>query len=491
MWVFNVKYKTDGTVDRLKARLVARGDSQSPGIDFNEAYAPVADFTSFRMLIALATHLDLDVQHIDITTAYLYGHIDTEIYMKQAPGCKVKGQENKICKLQKSIYGLKQAGRIWNSVFHNFLLQCGFKSCRVDHCVYFQQLNNGKFMLLLLYVDDIIVASNSKSAMEELKFRIQGRFKAKMLGALSCFLNIEVIRDRSNRKTWLRQQQYAEEILSEFRMSDCNTTATPEMPNSRLHSGQGPQTEAERIQMSKIPYRAAVGSLLYLASKTRPDIAHAVQQVSQFNANPGKQHWDAVKYIFRYLQGTKDLGLEYDGKSNSLHAYFGEGPTNVPLCAMFADSDWASDPDKRKSVGGFVFLLHGGIIEYLCKKTVDTPLSSTEAEWYAACAAATAGKKLRHMLAEIGLEMTKPLVIFEDNKGCISFGNNAGNKSGMRHIECKYWFLCDEIAKGTLALQKVASTDNLADIFTKPLPKAKFIDLRTRLNIRPVPQITN
>ena len=261
-------------------------------------------------------------------------------------------------------------------------------------------------------IDDLIVASNSETAVAELKQRIQERFQVKILGPLQCFLSIQVIRDRPNQTIWLKQNLAISDTLSEFNMSDCHPVRTPELTDIRLHSGMCPQTDAERSQMALKPYRAAVGKLIYLATKTRPDIAHAVQQVAQFCENPGQQHWDAIKRIFAYLKGTLDHGLEFSGNSNPLQAYFNKGPTNCPVAAMFSDSDWANDLDKRKSVGGYVFMLHGGTVDYNSKKLTNTPLSSTEAEWYAACEAAKHGKWLRNLLFEIGFPMQSPLIIF-------------------------------------------------------------------------------
>ena len=454
MWVFRVNYnQNDGSVERFKARLVARGDSQKPGADFSETYAPVARFASFRLLMAISAHLDLELEHIDITTAYLYGDIDREIYMRQPPGCKISGQENKVCKLLKSIYGLKQAGRIWNNLFHSFLLSCNFNQCLSDECLYVSPLPNGKRLFVLIYVDDVIIATNSKTALDALKTRIQQKFKVKINGPLKCFLNIEINRDRLKRKIYLSQEQYTTEILEQMGMLKCNPSPTPEIPNSRLHAGLCPETVEEANFMRKIGYRQAVGSLQYLASKTRPDIAHAVQQVAQFCANPGKKHWDAIKYIFRYLNSSKNFGIEYCGSSQLLHAYFGQGATNIPPAAMFADSDWANDLDKRKSVGGYAFMMYGGVIDYNCKKFTDTPLSSTEAEWYAACEAAKNGLMLRNLLVEIGLPMSSPLIIFEDNQGCISYGTLSANQSSMRHIALKYHWLRQEIKRETISLE--------------------------------------
>jgi hypothetical protein len=340
----------------------------------------------------------------------------------------------------------------------------------------------------LLYVDDLVLASNSDKAMQKFKQKLQNEFKVKILGKLHCFLNIEIIRDRENRKIWLRQKQYIEGILQQMGVADCNPAHTPEITNSHLHSGMCPDSDAERNFMSKIPYRAAVGSLIYLATKKRPDIAHAVQQVAQFCENPGRLHWNAIKHIFRYLKHTGDYGILYQGDSKCLNAYFGQGATNCPPGAIFADSDWANDPDKRNSVGGYVFMMHGGVIDYNCKKFTNTPLSSTEAEWYAACEAAKSGKWIRKILTELEYPIDGPLIIFEDNQGCVSYGKRRLNQSSMKHIDLKYHFLREEIANLTLELQRVPSADNIADVFTKALAKPTFQKFRDGLNVQSIPR---
>jgi hypothetical protein len=176
MWVFKVIYnQSDGSVERFKARLVARSDSLKSGDDFNKTYAPVARFTSFRLLMEISAHHDIELEHVDISTAYLnlYENIDTEIYMRQKPGCKINGHENKVCKLFKINQQLKQAGRIWNSVFHYFLIDSSFTQYITDECLYVANLANNRVMFVLIYVDDMIISTNSKTALGELKSRIK------------------------------------------------------------------------------------------------------------------------------------------------------------------------------------------------------------------------------------------------------------------------------------------------------------------------------
>jgi hypothetical protein len=209
-----------------------------------------------------------------------------------------------------------------------------------------------------------------------------------------------------------------------------------------------------------------------------------VQQVAQFSENPGKARWDAVKYIFRYLKGTTEYGLLYEANSVRLQAYYGQGATNCPA-AVFADSNWSNDPEKRKSVGGYLFMMNGGVVDYNCKKHTNTPLSSTEAEWYAACEAAKSALELRNLLIEMDCPLDGPITIFEDNQGCVSYEKISLNHSSMRQIALKFHFLREEIAERRLSLQRVPSSNNIADIFTKALAGSTFRKFRDALNIRP------
>jgi hypothetical protein len=425
--------------------------------------------------------LDMEFDHIDIKTAFLYGLIDRIIYMKQPPGCAIKGKEHLVCKLKKSLYGLRQAGRIFNHHLHQFIISLGFTQSKCDECLYFKMLPDGTAVYVLCYVDDLLCASKSKDALATLKTALRDKFSIVDRGTISCYLNIEVRRDRAARKLWLGQSSYIRDTLERFRMSDCNPTPTPEHPckHNRLTKDMCPSNDEERQYMSGKPFRELVGSLNYISTKTRPDIMHALQQVSQFMSNPGKAHWTALLRILRYLKGTMDLGITFDSQNDLLKGYFGEAPS----AACFTDSDWANDLDKRKSVGGYAFILYGGIIDYQCRKTRQTAMSTQEAEWYAACNATKAGKYLRNLFQELGLMGNEPITLLEDNNGCINFAHKSVNTSAMRHIDLRYHFVRDYLQRGIIHFDRVPSKDNIADMFTKALQPEPFMRLRQQMRL--------
>ena len=481
-WVFTVKYRLDGSVERYKARLVVRGDYQKSGVDYDATFSPVARYTSFRSFCAKAAKDNLELDHIDIKTAYLYGEIDKEIYMSQPQGLKSPGKEHFLCRLNKSCYGLKQAGRIWNHTIHDFLISQQFTQLKSDECVYIKRTSTNTRVYVLLFVDDIIIMSNSTIAITEFKSELASKFTIVDKGAVSCFLNIEVQRDRENRKLWLGQTNYIHDVLERFRHTNCTPVPTPEHPcrNNRLTKSMCPTSDTDIKYMQEMPFRELVGCLNYIATKTRPDICHALQQVSQFMANPGKQHWNAALRILKYLKGTDTLGIMFDSKNNMLKDYVDENANQV---AVFSDSDWANDTDKRLSVGGHVFVLYGGIVEYSCKKARNTAMSSQEAEWYAACDATKAGKYLRNLYQELGIMGNEPMPILEDNQGCIRFATKSIISSAMRHIDLRYHFIREYLQRGIVTLSSVPTNLNIADIFTKALTREPFLRLRKLMRI--------
>jgi hypothetical protein len=513
-WSFNIWYDENGLPIKFKARLCARGDRQLPGIEYDEAYSPVADFRTFRTLMAIAAKDDLELHQLDVKGAYLYGEMDTDIYMRQPPHRAVPGQEHLVCKLNKSLYGLVQAGRIWNSVLNKFLEENGFKRCKSDECFYIKMIN-GKPFYILAYVDDAIFAHHDIEAINDLKKAFAKRFKVHDLGELKTFIGIHVVRNRKKRQIHIHQKGYIDFVLQTFRQQNCDSRSIPEDTHTRLSIDMQPQTEEDYKKL--LPnlvklYQKANGALLYLSSKTRPDISHAVQQISQFAQNPGMVHWTAVMNVLKYLKRTPTHGILYDhthcpDQEHPIRGNFTYGstkpdktPTKEELASELyghADADWANEPVFRRSVGGFVFSLNGGIIDYACKRFHKTASSTLVAEWYAADAAAKNALAIRNFLIELNLLKKNSkgeipaIPIFEDNNGCISFANNAIGRSKVKHLALKYHFLKDEVETGTLKLYKVSTDHNIADIFTKALPKPRFEYLRSAMNIVDVSTIVD
>ena len=300
-WVYKKNPGIPGVEDpRFKSRLVAKGYSQVEGIDYNEVFAPVVKHVSISLILSLVVKEDLYIEQLDVKTAILNGTLDEEIYMEQPEGYEVKGKKDMVCLLKKSLYGLKQSPRQWNKRFDGFMKQQGFRQSPYDQCVYFSGSEVTSRVYLLLYVDDMLAISKNMEVIKDLKARLSSEFDMKDLGPATRILEMDIVRDRRAGTLKLSQGKYLEKVLSTFNMSDCKAVTTSMGSQFRLKSLDEKETEIEVRVMFDVPYASAVGSLMYAMVGTRPDITHAVGVVSRFMGNPGRQHWEAVKWILRY-----------------------------------------------------------------------------------------------------------------------------------------------------------------------------------------------
>ncbi|RVW85369.1 Retrovirus-related Pol polyprotein from transposon TNT 1-94 [Vitis vinifera] len=345
------------------------------GIDYTEIFSPVVKMSTIRLVLGMVAVENLHLEQLDVKTAFLHGDLEEDLYMIQPEGFIVQGQENLVCKLRKSLYGLKQAPRQWYKKFDNFMHRIGFKRCEAD-CCYVKSFDNS-YIILLLYVDDMLIAGSDIEKINNLKKQLSKQFAMKDLGAAKQILGMRIIRDKANGTLKLSQSEYVKKVLSRFNMNEAKPVSTPLGSHFKLSKEQSPKTEEERDHMSKVPYASAIGSLMYAMVCTRPDIAHAVGVVSRFMSRPGKQHWEAVKWILRYLKGSLDTCLCFTGASLKLQGY--------------VDADFAGDIDSRKSTTGFVFTLGGTAISWTSNLQRLLLLSTTEAEYVAAT---EAGKEM-------------------------------------------------------------------------------------------------
>ena len=290
-WVFKIKRHADGTIDRCKARLVAKGFSQKEGLDYKETFAPVAKFASIRTLLALAAHEDNEVHQMDVQTAFLNGDLDVELYMRQPEGFVEEGKESLVCKLRKSLYGLKQVGRAWFEKINTALMGLQFRSLDSDHCVYVRH-QKGEVTYIVLYVDDLLLIGSSLSQLKQLKADLSSRFEMKDLGEAEYILGLQLFRDRRTRTWSLSQSDYIKRLLQRFGMSDCNAAPTPIATGVRLSKADCPKVRpAEPLLVDgKHTYASVVGAVMYAMLGTRPDLAFAIGQLTRFNSNPGPQH---------------------------------------------------------------------------------------------------------------------------------------------------------------------------------------------------------
>lgn len=472
-WVYAKKEGNPGKDNiRFKARLVAKGYAQKEGIDYNEVFSPVVKHSSIRILLALVAQFDLELAQLDVKTAFLHGDLEEEIYMSQPDGFKVTGKENWACKLKKSLYGLKQSPRQWYKRFDKFMAEHGYTRSQFDHCVYFRKLLDGSFIYLLLYVDDMLIASKSKVEIDRLKAQLRTEFEMKDLGEAKKILGMEIQRDRRKGTVCLTQTQYLKKILQRFGVDGkTKPVSTPLAPHFKLSASMSPRTEEERKHMAQIPYANAVGALMYAMVCTRPDISHAVSMVSRYMHDPGKGHWQAVKWILRYIHGTTDIGLKFERDDRLGQNLVG-----------YVDSDYAGDLDKRRSTTGYVFTLAKGPVSWRSTLQSTVALSTTEAEYMAVTEAFKEAIWLHGLIEDLGI-VQEHVDVHCDSQSAICLAKNQVHHSRTKHIDVRFHFVREIVDEGDILLQKIGTADNPADMLTKCVSGIKFQHCLDLVNI--------
>ena len=458
-WIFKIK-KNDGVIEKYKARLVAKGFSQIPGVDYDETFAPVPQPKTVRIILALAAQLGMKAKQYDVETAFLNGKLDQEIYMEQPEGF-VKGA-NLVCKLQKSLYGLKQSPRIWNEDLTRTMSAAGYKQCRSDACVFVRQYGDHR-AFVLVWVDDIAIISDDDALIVDTEHKLSARYKLKKLGDINWLLRMRIVHDLNSHNTRITQHEYVNQLFTQFNMNEANAMSTPAQSNEHLTSDMCPSTDDEKIKMTSVPYKSLTGSLLYAVNWTRPDIAFATGEVCRFNQNPGMKHWIAAKRIVRYLRGTASHGLTYKPTEHGTQIY------------GYVDASWASDPMTRKSTSGYTFYLAGGPISWMSKRQPVVALSSAEAEYVAISSATQEALWLRSMMEELGYPQS-PTIIYSDSTTAIAIANNPVLHSRVKHIDIRHHFVRDCIQRNQIKFIHQHTTKMIADILTKPLGATLFND---------------
>jgi hypothetical protein len=476
-WVFKIKRKADGSVDRYKARLVAKGFSQKEGVDYSETFAPVAKFSAIRALLSLTAHYDLELHQMDVTTAFLHGDLDHVIYMQQPEGFVVAGQEQLVCRLRKSLYGLKQAGRAWYHKIHQALLELGFHCLHADTCIYVRE-RGSLLMIVALYVDDLLLLSNSLAELTAFKLALSQRFAMKDLGEAQYILGLQIERNRAARTLSISQREYVSKLLTHTGMLDSRTAVTPLDLGAVLSKDDCPEPATPDITFVR-QYQSAVGAVMYAMLGTRPDIAYAVTALSQFCSNPGQPHWNSLRRVLQYLRGTTDYRLTYGPQSNAADSRMAQSLTLYGYC----DSDWASDKDDRRSVTGYAFILGGGTVSWQAKKQHTVALSSVEAEYMAASQAAKEALWLRALLRELGMHTSSPTTLCSDSQGSIALSKNPEHHARSKHIDIRHHFIREQVAAGSINLVYVPTEDMAADVLTKPLNRTKHFRMLDILGV--------
>ena len=470
-WVFKRKFGADGSIERHKARLIAQGFTQKFGLDYDETFSPVIRFESLRTLFALAAHNSLKLQQLDVTTAFLNGELEEEVYMRQPEGFVTKGQEHLVCKLKKSIYGLKQSPRCWNATLHCHLEEMGFEQTTSDPCLYTSK--EEEMFIIGVYVDDIVLGGKRNSRISEVKTALSMRLVMKDMGELHYFLGMSVNQDQKTGRVWIGQPAYAEKLLEKFGMGSANPVSTPVEYGLKLAKASEEDSKSDCVDQGL--YQSAVGGLLYLATSTRPDIAYGVNNVAKFCSQPTKQHWVAVKRILRYLKGTVNLGLLYRKGSSS-------------SCVGFSDADWAGDINDRRSTSGYLFQLSGAAVSWRSKKQSCVALSTAEAEYMALASTAQEAIWMRRLTSDLKNGPTTGTVIFEDNRSAICMAQNPQFHGRTKHIAIKFHFIREQVKNGNIELKHCETKEMVADMLTKGLYRDQFTKLRKMAGMEEMPK---
>lgn len=455
-WVFKVKYDEQGQPSQYKARLVAKGFEQNDQSELGDIYAPVAKLGTVRILLAVATHLNLPIYQMDVQSAFLYGDIEEEVYMSKPEG--VGGDGATVYRLNKSLYGLKKSPKYWNEKFNRVMEQDGFERSKHDCCLFMKNSIKSK-LYVLMYVDDLLIVGSDEREIRKVKLNLKNNFKMKDLGEASNYLGINISQDRKEGTLKLNQTQFLKSVLVKYGMENCRSVATPMDPSVKI-SKDDQQSEDRELETK---CRKLIGSLMYAAVGTRPDLCATLSFLSRYQNCASEVLWTALKRVLRYIRGTLNVSLVYRRLSSA------------PTVEGYVDADWGGDQDDRKSTSGTLFIVLGCTVTWSSRKQHSVALSSTESEYMALSSAAAEACWLRGVLNDMGMLCSEePVVLYEDNQAAIKVSKNAESSKRLKHVDIRYHFIKEKIEDKVIDVQYVATQNQVADGLTKPLNAPLF-----------------
>jgi hypothetical protein len=459
MWVLCRKLNEANEVIRFKARWVGFGNHQEPNKHYYLTYASVGRIETFKMMLSIAVSYKWDVFQFDVETAFLHGEMDADVYVRQVSGFEVPGKENWVWKLNKSLYGMKQAPRMWKKHLSGTLKSLGLTPSIMDDALFF---NADRTLFLHMYVDDGLIVGQNKSIITSFLSKLEKAYKIKVKEKPTQHLGYTL--EWGTNSVVLHHQAYVEKILCAFNMESANSVRTP-LPTNALH-----QVELESTPFDAAVMQKAMGYINYLAIHSRPDIAFATNLLSRYSSRPTQHHWSLVKHLLRYIKGTMKFGIEI--KDHSL-------PREL---VGYADADYAmSNPDK-KSTTGYVVKFQGNVICWKSKKQSVVAQSTTEAEFISINVCAKQVRWMKNLLINMKIPVGVPC-IRNDNAGAVIISKELRLSENSKHIEIRYQYLRDIVAKNQLTVEDISTDDMIADILTKCLGFIKVAIAQKQLHL--------
>ena len=452
-WVYKWKADETGKIVKAKARLVAKGFKQKHGVDYLETFSPTANAASIRLIVALACKFDWELLHLDIEQAFVQSELDHEVFMKLPQGCG--SMSGKIVRLNKSLYGLRQASRTFNKRLVVDLKRIGFEQCLSDPCVLRFMMGDEVLGMVVIHVDDILFGGLKRIG----EFVVQAlgdSLPTKNLGEVIFFLGCAFRRDREAGTIEISQESYIRSVLERFKI--CRTSSIPASPANDYRSVK------EDEDAGDVPFREVVGSLMWIANQTRPDISNAVRAVARHSHEPKKSHWKAAQKILNYLLETAHLTLKFNK----------EATVDVGTL-VYVDADFASKATDRRSVSGALVLVAGCIVAWISRTQKCVTLSTTEAEYVSMGDGVKEGLFVNDVLKFlVPSARNGKIEVLEDNEGAIALAENPLSSCNSKHIDIRHHFLRSLTEDGVLAIRHVSSEKQHADILTKALPRELF-----------------